>query len=56
MSFLAAPGVLKRAEQCQVYERKYIKCIIEAPTIAKAIKNGYRPRIEFNEIYNPYVI
>jgi hypothetical protein len=50
MSVLAAPGVLQLAEKCRVYDRQYIKCIIRAPIIARAIQNDYPAKFEFNEI------
>ncbi len=56
MSFLAAPGVLQLTERCRVYDRQYIKCIIGAPIIAKAIQNGYPPNFKFKEMNHPYVI
>ncbi|CAF3724536.1 unnamed protein product [Rotaria sordida] len=46
----AAPGVLQLVERCRVYDKQYIKCQIRAPTIARAIQNGYPPKFEFNEI------
>ena len=50
MYFSAAPGVLQLVERCRVYDKQYIKCRIRAPTIARAIQNGYPPKFEFNEI------
>ncbi|CAF4923973.1 unnamed protein product, partial [Rotaria socialis] len=38
------------AERCRVYDRQYIKCLIRAPTIARAIQNDYPPKFEFHEI------
>lgn len=50
MSFAAAPGVLQLQEKCRVFDRQYIKCVIRASTIARAVQNGYPVRFEFNEI------
>jgi hypothetical protein len=50
MSFSAAPGVLQLTERCRVYDRQYIKCVIRAPVIARAIQNDYPAKFEFNEI------
>ena len=49
MFFLASPGVIQLAKRCQVYDKQYIKCIIRAPTIARAIQNDYPAKFEFNE-------
>jgi hypothetical protein len=49
----AAPGVLQLTERCRVYDRQYIKCIIGAPIIAKAIQNGYPPNFKFKEMNHP---
>jgi hypothetical protein len=50
MSFSAAPGTLQLAERCRVYDRQYIKCVIRAPIIARAVQNDYPAKFEFNEI------
>lgn len=55
MSFSGPSGVLQLVERCRVYERQYIKCIIRAPVIASAIKNGFPEAFEFNEITHLYV-
>ncbi|CAF3576438.1 unnamed protein product [Adineta steineri] len=52
MSFLAAPGVLQLAEKCRVYDRQYIKCVIRAPTIARAVQNDFPVRFDFKEAAN----
>ncbi|CAM4811007.1 unnamed protein product [Rotaria magnacalcarata] len=44
-----SPGVLQLAERCRVYDRQCIKCLIRAPTIARAIQNDYPPKFEFHE-------
>ncbi|CAF4650162.1 unnamed protein product [Rotaria socialis] len=49
----ASPGVFQLAERCRVYDRQYIKCLIRAPTIARAIQNDYPPKFEFHEISQP---
>ncbi|UJR21630.1 hypothetical protein I4U23_024707 [Adineta vaga] len=48
----ADAGLLRLAQRCRVYERKYIKCNIRASTLARAIKNGFSPEIEFTEMTN----
>ena len=46
----APPGVLQLAEKCRVYDRQYIKCVIRASTIARAVQNDYPVKFEFTEI------
>jgi len=46
------PGVIKLIDQCQVYDKKYIKCIFHAPTIARAIQNDFPPNFQFKENTN----
>jgi len=50
--FLAEPGLIKLHEKCRVYDRKYIKCIFRAPTIARAIQNDFPSEFKFTEITN----
>ncbi|UJR27550.1 hypothetical protein I4U23_008832 [Adineta vaga] len=47
---IAPPGVLQLAEKCSVYDRQYIKCVIRAPNIARAVQNDYPPKFDFQEI------
>ncbi|CAF0803811.1 unnamed protein product [Adineta ricciae] len=46
----APPGVLQLAEKCRVYDRQYIKCVIRASTIARAVQNDYPVKFEFTEM------
>ena len=50
---LASPGVLQLAQKCRVYNMKYIKCVIRAPTIARAIQNDYPAKFRFTELTHP---
>lgn len=56
MSFIAPSGVLQLVQRCQVHERQYLKCLIQAKVIGRAIKNGCIPRFNFEEDRHPYVI
>lgn len=55
MSFSGSSGVLQLAERCRVYEKQFIKCIIQAPVIARAIQNGFPDAFQFKEINHSYV-
>jgi len=45
----AESGVIQLIDQCKVYDKQYIKCIFQAPIIARAIKNDFPPDFRFKE-------
>jgi hypothetical protein len=47
---LATSGKIQLVERCRVYNRQYIKCIIRAPTLARAIQNNFLAEFQFTEI------
>lgn len=50
------PGVLQLVERCQVFDRQYIKCMIQASKIARAVMNDYPLKFQFQEINQEYVL
>jgi hypothetical protein len=51
-SFSDKAGKIQLAQQCQVYNRQYIKCMFRASNIARAIHNDFPHEFEFTEIAN----
>ena len=52
MGIVDVPGALELKEQCRAIAEKYIRCLIRAPVLARAIQNGYLPSFAFREINN----
>lgn len=49
---LAEPEPIVLTKKCQVYAREYIKCILQAPVIVRAIRNDFPAQFEFHEETN----
>ncbi|CAF0815218.1 unnamed protein product [Rotaria sp. Silwood1] len=43
------PGRIQLKESCQAYDYRYVQCIFDAPTIARAFRNGFPRLYEFSE-------